>query len=29
VSERFGKGTLVRGSLLRTGEGFAVPQLPD
>ncbi|GIG22720.1 DNA polymerase IV [Cellulomonas chitinilytica] len=29
VSSRFGKGALVRGSLLRAGEGFAVPQLPD
>jgi DNA polymerase-4 len=29
VSERFGKGALVRGSLLRAGEGFSVPQLPD
>jgi len=29
VSTRFGKGALVRGSLLRTGEGFSVPQLPD
>jgi DNA polymerase IV len=29
VSSRFGKGALVRGSLLRTGEGLSVPQLPD
>ncbi|MGY4645760.1 DNA polymerase IV [Cellulomonas sp. URHB0016] len=29
VSSRFGKGALVRGSLLRAGEGLAVPLLPD
>ncbi|MFC8192865.1 DNA polymerase IV [Cellulomonas sp. NPDC057328] len=28
VAQRFGSGTVVRASLLRTGEGFAVPQLP-
>ena len=29
VTERFGAGALVRASLLRTGEGWAAPLLPD
>lgn len=29
VADRFGKGALTRGSLLRRGEGLAVPLLPD
>ncbi len=29
VARRFGTGTVVRASLLRTGDGFAGPQLPD
>ena len=29
VADRFGKQTVTRASLLRTGDGIAVPLLPD
>jgi DNA polymerase-4 len=29
IRERFGSSSLTRGSLLRHGEGFTVPMLPD